>query len=138
MELHERNGHVAVLDWWKTNLDHNSWQYALSNAMDDASENGHVETNTQKEEWNYTAAAMDNASRDENIVILDWWKANTKKEEWKYTADALDWASRNGHITVLDWWKANLARSEWRCTERAIKWASRDGNMAVWKWWKAN
>ncbi|KAF1912097.1 hypothetical protein BDU57DRAFT_523455 [Ampelomyces quisqualis] len=51
----------------------------------------------------YSAEAMDNASRTNSIRALDWWYASGLP--LKYTEAALEQASSQGHIQVLEWWK---------------------------------
>jgi len=49
----------------------------------------------------YTSYAIDNASKNSHIIILEWWKNSNL--ELKYTDNAIDDASYNGHINVLKW-----------------------------------
>lgn len=51
----------------------------------------------------YSAEAMDNASRSGSIQALDWWYESGLP--LKYTEAALEQASSQGHIQVLNWWK---------------------------------
>ncbi|KAF1995375.1 flavo protein [Amniculicola lignicola CBS 123094] len=59
----------------------------------------------------YSAEAMDNASRSGSVHALDWWYESGLP--LKYTEAALEQASSQGHIPVLKWWKEHSAyRSE--------------------------
>ncbi len=78
--------------------------------------------------------AIDNASRDGNVSLLQWWKASGL--ECKYTYRAMNSASREGHVDVLDWWKAS--GFEIKYTSNAMDMASEDGHVGVLDWWKAS
>jgi hypothetical protein len=51
----------------------------------------------------YSADAIDNASRTNSVQVLDWWYASGLS--LRYTEHALEQASSQGHIHVLKWWK---------------------------------
>ncbi|KAF2250249.1 flavo protein [Trematosphaeria pertusa] len=51
----------------------------------------------------YSAEAMDNASRSGSVQALEWWYESGLP--LKYTEAALEAASSQGHIQVLNWWK---------------------------------
>ncbi|KAH8707517.1 flavoprotein, partial [Phaeosphaeriaceae sp. PMI808] len=51
----------------------------------------------------YSAEAMDKASRTNSVRVLDWWYASGL--HLKYTEAALEQASSQGHLSVLEWWK---------------------------------
>lgn len=51
----------------------------------------------------YSADAMDNASRTNSVQALDWWYDSGLP--LKYTEAALEQASSQGHIQVLKWWQ---------------------------------
>ncbi|KAF2729532.1 hypothetical protein EJ04DRAFT_546243 [Polyplosphaeria fusca] len=53
----------------------------------------------------YSADAIDHASRSGSIQALDWWYNSGLP--LKYTESALEQASSQGHIQVLEWWKAH-------------------------------
>jgi hypothetical protein len=55
----------------------------------------------------YSAEAMDNASRSGSVQALDWWYESGLP--LKYTEAALEQASSQGHIEVLRWWKEHSA-----------------------------
>ncbi|KAF2472634.1 flavo protein [Lindgomyces ingoldianus] len=59
----------------------------------------------------YSAEAIDNASRSGSVQALDWWYDSGLP--LKYTEAALEQASSQGHIQVLEWWKEHSSyRSE--------------------------
>ncbi|KAF2870291.1 hypothetical protein BDV95DRAFT_496377 [Massariosphaeria phaeospora] len=51
----------------------------------------------------YSAEALDNASRTGSVHALDWWYNSGLP--LKYTEAALEQASSQGHIQVLAWWQ---------------------------------
>lgn len=51
----------------------------------------------------YSAEAIDTASRSGSVQALDWWYESGLP--LKYTESALEAASSQGHIQVLRWWK---------------------------------
>ncbi|KAJ5028788.1 flavoprotein [Bipolaris maydis] len=51
----------------------------------------------------YSAEAIDDASRANSVQVLDWWYHSGLS--LKYTEAALEQASSQGHIHVLKWWK---------------------------------
>ncbi|KAJ4378018.1 hypothetical protein N0V83_000848 [Neocucurbitaria cava] len=51
----------------------------------------------------YSAEAIDNASRTNSVQALGWW--HDSGLPLKYTEAALEQASSQGHIQVLKWWK---------------------------------
>ncbi|ORY02678.1 hypothetical protein BCR34DRAFT_493019 [Clohesyomyces aquaticus] len=59
----------------------------------------------------YSAEAMDNASRTGSVQALNWWWDSGL--ELKFTEAALEQASSQGHVQVLEWWKEHSSyRSE--------------------------
>ncbi|KAH7074106.1 hypothetical protein FB567DRAFT_536790 [Paraphoma chrysanthemicola] len=51
----------------------------------------------------YSADAIDNASRTNSVQVLNWWYDSGLP--LKYTEAALEQASSQGHIQVLKWWQ---------------------------------
>ena len=70
-------GKVEVLEWWRTSP-----------------------TFLTKE---YTAEALDSASKAGFVHILDWWRGSGLP--LRYTEAALEQASSKGNIEVLNWWR---------------------------------
>ncbi|KAG9247209.1 phosphopentothenoylcysteine decarboxylase-like protein [Calycina marina] len=70
-------GRVKILDWWRTSPSFLS--------------------------KDYTAEAINGASKCGYVHILDWWLRSGLP--LKYTESALEQASSKGHVLVLEWWK---------------------------------
>ncbi|KAG0645725.1 Phosphopantothenoylcysteine decarboxylase [Hyphodiscus hymeniophilus] len=70
-------GRTEILEWWRTSP-----------------------TFLSKD---YTAEAIDGASKSGFVHVLDWWRKSGLP--LKYTSSALEQASSKGHILVLEWWK---------------------------------
>ncbi|KAF8857976.1 flavoprotein [Acephala macrosclerotiorum] len=70
-------GRTEILEWWRTSP-----------------------TFLSKD---YTAEAIDGASKSGFVHVLDWWRRSGLP--LKYTESALEQASSKGHIVVLEWWK---------------------------------
>ena len=70
-------GRTEILEWWRTSP-----------------------TFLSKD---YTAEAIDGASKSGFVHVLDWWRRSGLS--LKYTESALEQASSKGHILVLEWWK---------------------------------
>jgi hypothetical protein len=51
----------------------------------------------------YTAEAIDGASKSGFVHVLDWWRKSSLP--LKYTEAALEQASSKGNILVLEWWR---------------------------------
>jgi hypothetical protein len=81
---------------------------------------------------NYSHRAIDMASANGHVNVLDWWKNN--KLYMSYSILAIDLASSNGHIEVLEWWKNSGL--ELKYTRDAIDNASEKCLYEVLEWWK--
>ncbi|RDL36992.1 uncharacterized protein BP5553_04425 [Venustampulla echinocandica] len=80
-------GRIEILEWWRTSP-----------------------TFLSKD---YTAEAIDGASKSGFIHVLDWWRRSGLP--LKYTEAALEQASSKGHILVLEWWKqASMAQGNFQ------------------------
>ncbi|KAH6610643.1 hypothetical protein Trco_000663 [Trichoderma cornu-damae] len=104
---------VKVLDYWK-----NSPHF----------HNRHV----------YDTEAMDGASKNGHIQILQWWKQS--ELPLLYTEVSLEQASGNGLISVLDWWRDAAAPDHSIALKpgRSLLWAARNGQADVLRWWLAS
>ncbi|KAJ1565135.1 hypothetical protein HK405_013076 [Cladochytrium tenue] len=136
-----RNGHVAVLDWWRdSGLD---VRYTAA-AMDGASAAGHLHVlewwRTQQAASGprrrvlpakYTRAALDDASAGGRLDVLEWWRSSGLKLRWSVLAMA--GASANGKVEVLEWWRASGL--EQRYSALAMDAASAAGRVDVLDWW---
>jgi len=92
----------------------------------------------------YTAEALNGASRAGFVNVLEWWQHSGLP--LKFTEAALEQASSQGHIQVLDWWKsqstavddsnANVDSSKVRLKPgKSICYATQNGHTDVVKWW---
>lgn len=70
-------GRIDVLEWWRTSPSFLAKEY--------------------------TAEALDGASKSGFVHVLDWWRSSGLP--LRYTEAALEQASAKGHIAVLEWWK---------------------------------
>lgn len=84
----------------------------------------------------YSTCAMDTASGNGYVYILNWWIRSGLK--LKYSKEAMDLASENGHKNVLDWWlnyaRMNKIQLEYSCD--AMDSAAEKGHLAILEWWK--
>jgi hypothetical protein len=75
-------GRTEILEWWRTSP-----------------------TFLSKD---YTAEALDGASKSGFVHVLDWWLRSGLP--LKYTESAMEQASSKGHLLVLEWWKQSSAQ----------------------------
>ncbi len=112
-------GDIAYLDsWLKQNLDSNN--KFNGNSSD------------------YTSDAIDHASSNGKINVLDWWKKVNKENDVpiKYSKKSINLASRNGKIKSLDWWLDS--GYELKYDNDAIDYASNGCRIDVLNWWITN
>ena len=84
----------------------------------------------------YSSNAIDNASSNGKINILNWWLKNQKEYglELKYTEKAINLASKFDTIESLEWWvKSNL---ELKYDHNAIDYASNGYKIKTLEWWR--
>lgn len=85
-------GRTEILEWWRTSPSFLS--------------------------KDYTAEAIDGASKSGFVHVLDWWRRSGLP--LKYTESALEQASSKGHIIVLAWWKqASLVQGKYHVDTEA-------------------
>lgn len=85
---------------------------------------------------NYRPSILDNATRNNQMHILDCWKESGL--ELPYTKSIFTWASEDGHIKLLEWW-IQLYMERGRPIEYnhdAIDTAAAYGHLHVIQWWK--
>ena len=71
----------------------------------------------------YTAEAVDGASKSGFVHVLDWWRKSGLP--MKYSEAALEQASSKGHILVLEWWKqASMHQGNYYIESEASKYGS--------------
>lgn len=77
----------------------------------------------------YTAEALDGASKSGFVDVLEWWRKSGLP--LKYTDTALEKASAKGHIHVLEWWKEASQYSEAGLDVDVSYQSDNDSNMHV-------
>jgi len=90
---------------------------------------------------NYTIEALDGASRQGFLHILDWWHKSGLRLQ--FSEAALEQASSQGHIDVLEWWR-NMASEHHTNPEaqpirlkagKSICYAAQAGKADIIRWW---
>lgn len=92
----------------------------------------------------YTAEALDGASRQGFVDVLDWWQNSGLT--LVFTEAALEQASSAGHTAVLEWWRDISQRHHDTSSSddtkpirlkpgKSICYASQSGNADVVRWW---
>lgn len=87
----------------------------------------------------YDAEAVDGASKNGHVRILDWWWRRSGLS-LRYTETALEQASGKGHLLVLEWWRDAAAQDESIVLRpgRSLLWATQHGQAHVLRWWDAS
>ncbi|PSK54752.1 hypothetical protein B9Z65_3841 [Elsinoe australis] len=92
----------------------------------------------------YTAEALDGASRQGYLHVLEWWQRSGLP--LLFTEQAMEQASSQGHIAVLEWWKSIAMQKAQRSGEpedegiqlkpgKSICFAAQTGHADVVRWW---
>ncbi|KAK7691728.1 hypothetical protein QCA50_005128 [Cerrena zonata] len=139
------HGRTSVLSWWKNALEHyptvvlplSSDQVA--EAINRASRNGQV---VSLDWWAHsgipfhcTEVALEMASANKRLEVLQWWKEHClAKHVPLKTGRAMDMASIAGHVEVLEWW-ARSSKVELTYDRQAMYHASCHGKVDVLQWW---
>ncbi|CAK7270215.1 hypothetical protein SEPCBS119000_003974 [Sporothrix epigloea] len=88
-------------------------------------------------EKQYDAEALDGASKNGYVHVLEWWRRSGLP--LKYTEAALEQASAEGHVRVLEWWReAALASPSTIVLKpgRSLIFAAQYGRTAAIRWWE--
>ncbi|KAI5467685.1 flavoprotein [Mariannaea sp. PMI_226] len=87
----------------------------------------------------YDAEAIDVASKNGYVRVLDWWWRRSGLP-LRYTETALEQASGNGHLLVLEWWRDAAAQDDQVVLRpgRSLLWATQYGKADVLRWWDAS
>jgi hypothetical protein len=139
-----RHGRTAVLSWWKHGFEQHPdlvsppKPESIAEAIDGASRNGQV---VSLDWWvqcghplTYTEAALEYASAKNQIAVLEWWKQQNKLNGLPLKIGrVMDMASTAGHVEVLEWWAAS--ELEFKYDRHALQHASCHGKVDVLQWW---
>ena len=92
-----------------------------------------------KDGLHYDAEAVDGASKNGHIRILDWWWRRSGLP-LRYTEAALEQASGQGNLEVLEWWRDAAAQDESVVLRpgRSLLFAAQQGRAEVLRWWDAS
>ncbi|KYK55103.1 hypothetical protein DCS_07065 [Drechmeria coniospora] len=92
-----------------------------------------------RDKHTYDAEAMDGASKNGHVPVLDWWWRRSGLP-LRYTEAALEQASGKGHLLVLEWWRDAAAQDETVVLRpgRSLWWATQHGHDDVLRWWDAS
>jgi len=84
----------------------------------------------------YTSKALDEASENGNLRVLDWWWRRSGMK-LKYTEYALEQASAKGHLSVLEWWRDAAAQDENIILRpgKSILYATQNHHPHILRWW---
>ncbi|KAJ1565025.1 hypothetical protein HK405_013355, partial [Cladochytrium tenue] len=98
MDAASHAGHVSVLDWWRANatVEDDDDRGPTAAAATDADNSGPGEGGDRcglRLQW--SCGALDGASGNGRVEVLDWWAASGLQLKW--SALAMDLASGNGH-----------------------------------------
>ncbi|EIN06732.1 hypothetical protein PUNSTDRAFT_136570 [Punctularia strigosozonata HHB-11173 SS5] len=107
------HGRTHVLSWWRR-----------------ASEQDHNRDVLPTLTPSCVAECVDGASRNGQVLSLDWWLASGIPLE--YTDTALEYASARNHIPVLEWWRQTKLPLK---IGRVMDMASTAGHVGVLEWW---
>ena len=92
-----------------------------------------------KDRHYYDAEAVDIASKNGHVRVLDWWWRRSGLP-MRYTETALEQASSQGHLLVLEWWRDAAAQDEDVVLRpgRSLLWATQHCRVDVLRWWDAS
>lgn len=139
-----RHGRVAILTWWKHVFEHHPGLIpspthgTIIEAVDGASRNGQI---VSLDWWlgcgypfDYSEAALEYASSKNQIAVLDWWKKlHTDRGLPLKIGRVMDMASTAGHVEVLEWWATS--QLEFKYDRHVLHHASCHGKVEVLQWW---
>lgn len=139
-----RHGRIPILTWWKHVFEHHPDLIpppapgAITEAVDGASRNGQI---VSLDWWldsgytfDYSEAALEYASSKNQVAVLDWWKKqHTIRGLPLKIGRVMDMASTAGHVEVLEWWASS--QLEFKYDRHALQHASCHGKVEVLQWW---
>ncbi|KAI8814511.1 hypothetical protein BJ742DRAFT_265980 [Cladochytrium replicatum] len=137
------NADMNVLSWWSasglklklpTEYD---IHYDLRTVVEDFSRDGKadvlrwLDANTEMIMYGWTNKAIDNASMNGHVDVLQFWKSCGLAV--CYSTDAIDKASAEGHMRSLEWWRRSGL--EMKYTFNSILWAVKKCHVDILWWW---
>ncbi|ORZ33424.1 hypothetical protein BCR44DRAFT_1438471 [Catenaria anguillulae PL171] len=147
---------VALLEWWDKVIEqppqHPNGEPETT-CLDSITDPGVLNwwLSSDRSDFEYTSIAIDQASADGKLDLLDCWKQfalaharaldcdNDEDDHplLKYTSAAMDNASRNGHLEVLEWWESS-GIVPLKYSKRALKFTpfvSQEKRAEIVRWW---
>ncbi|KAF8908018.1 hypothetical protein CPB85DRAFT_1310471 [Mucidula mucida] len=139
-----RHGRVHVLSWWKHGFEQHPDLVpapkpdSIIDAIDGASRNGQI---VSLDWWatcgipmEYSEAALEYASAKNQIAVLEWWKdQHIRNGVPLKIGRVMDMASTAGHVEVLEWWATSQLDPKY--DRHALQHASLHGKIEVLEWW---
>jgi hypothetical protein len=132
-------GRVEVLEWAKRSNFFGEKRSFSHRAMDDASRNGHVRIlqwwlDSGITPLSYSEHALNHATIKKQIPTLEWWKSSGLPLQ---IGNVLDFASmvKDGSPDLLEWWN-NKSGLTGTSTKMALYHLSCVGNTGLLQWWK--
>ena len=141
------HGRTAVLNWWKHGFEQHPALIpppspdSIAEAIDGASRNGQIVSLdwwlNSGHPFRYTEAALESASAKNQIAVLEWWKTqHTQRGLPLKVGRVMDMASMAGHVKVLEWWATS--QIDFKRDRSALHHASCHGRVDVLDWWLAS
>ncbi|KAI9184689.1 hypothetical protein H9P43_003744, partial [Blastocladiella emersonii ATCC 22665] len=127
--------HRALLDLWRY-LDLPVRAVITSPLISDLCRDGHADVlewivRASGPLWHYTVHAMNFASMNGHVNVLEWWR--TSGNPPMYSQLAFTGAAKNGHVAALQWWR-DSGLHVGGFTDKIMDVASEFGQVAVLEW----
>ncbi|KAI9351134.1 hypothetical protein DFJ73DRAFT_831714 [Zopfochytrium polystomum] len=130
-----RAGQVVVLQWWVDSGFELMYDNLLIDCASADGQFGVLEwlNHQNKIKVLHSTRAMDLASRNGHLAVLDWWLRHRGRLQLKYSPDAMDDATKAGRIDVLQWWADSGLKL--RFNRFILDDASASGQVEALRWW---